>query len=68
MVHSSLLERVLKAPINLFFDVTPIGKILNRFSNDLNVLDGSLMDSICHFIGMLVNAVKIIAVISLASK
>jgi hypothetical protein len=34
-----MLAKVLRAPINLFYDVTPIGKILNRFSKDLQVMD-----------------------------
>lgn len=37
--HSDMIGRVLRAPINTFFDVTPIGRILNRFSKDLTVLD-----------------------------
>ena len=38
-MHNSLVTRVFRAPINLFFDVTPIGKILNRFSRDLGIID-----------------------------
>ena len=38
-MHNELIAYVFRAPINLFFDVTPIGKILNRFSKDLAVLD-----------------------------
>lgn len=34
-----MISKVLNAPINLFFDVTPTGTILNRFSKDLTVLD-----------------------------
>jgi len=39
ILHNKMLNKVLSAPINLFYDVTPIGKILNRFSKDLNVID-----------------------------
>ena len=39
VLHNSMLAKVLRAPINLFYDVTPIGKILNRFSKDLQVMD-----------------------------
>lgn len=28
-----------------FFDVTPIGRILNRFTSDINTLDGALQNS-----------------------
>lgn len=30
-----MLERVVSAPVNLYFDVTPIGRILNYFGTDL---------------------------------
>ena len=34
-----MLSRVLKAPVNLYFDKTPIGRILNKFSKDLNQVE-----------------------------
>jgi ABC-type multidrug transport system fused ATPase/permease subunit len=30
-LHRMLIKRVLRAPINTYFDVTPTGRILNRF-------------------------------------
>ncbi|EQC32278.1 hypothetical protein SDRG_10026 [Saprolegnia diclina VS20] len=41
-LHGRLLHRVLEAPVNTFFDVTPIGRILNRFSSDLDQVDSQL--------------------------
>ena len=38
-VHNMMMGFIFRAPINLFFDVTTIGKILNRFSRDLDVMD-----------------------------
>jgi len=35
-LHDNVLRAVLKAPVNIYFDVTPIGRILNRFSKDLD--------------------------------
>jgi len=41
-LHNELFRQVLRAPITLYFDVTPIGRILNRFSNDLDQVDAVL--------------------------
>lgn len=38
-VHQKMLEKTMNAPINLYFDKTPSGQILNRFSNDINNVD-----------------------------
>ncbi|KAG2916406.1 ABC transporter C family member 12 [Phytophthora cactorum] len=60
-LHNELFRRVLSAPINLYFDVTPVGRILNRFSNDLDQMDSvlpqhyqSLFQSLGVFVGCLV--------------
>ena len=33
-IHIAMLDRLVQAPINLFYDVTPLGRILNRLSKD----------------------------------
>jgi ABC-type multidrug transport system fused ATPase/permease subunit len=40
----SLLQRIAKAQ-SRWFDITPIGRILNRFTTDMNTLDGTLQNS-----------------------
>ncbi|XP_027537873.1 multidrug resistance-associated protein 7 isoform X2 [Neopelma chrysocephalum] len=41
VIHNRLLQRALKATVT-FFDTTPTGRILNRFSSDLSCVDESL--------------------------
>lgn len=41
-LHENMIVRILKAPINLFFDKTPSGIVLNRFSKDISKVDGQL--------------------------
>ncbi|GAB9477424.1 Abc transporter c family member 2, partial [Globisporangium polare] len=60
-IHDDLFRRVLNAPVNNYFDVTPVGRILNRFSNDLDQLDANLpqqyqnlFQSMVVFLGCLV--------------
>ena len=38
VIHVLLITRVLRAPM-AFFDTTPLGRILNRFSQDMNAVD-----------------------------
>ncbi|XP_077460374.1 ATP-binding cassette sub-family C member 10 isoform X2 [Stigmatopora argus] len=41
VIHDRLLDRVIKATVS-FFDTTPLGRILNRFSSDVYSVDDSL--------------------------
>uniref|UniRef100_A0A4W5PGS3 ATP-binding cassette sub-family C member 10 n=1 Tax=Hucho hucho TaxID=62062 RepID=A0A4W5PGS3_9TELE len=41
VVHNRLLDTVLKATVT-FFDTTPLGRVLNRFSSDLYSVDDTL--------------------------
>ncbi|XP_074640753.1 ATP-binding cassette sub-family C member 10-like [Tubulanus polymorphus] len=41
IIHSKLLMSILKAPMK-FFDTTPLGRIINRFSTDVYGIDDSL--------------------------
>jgi len=37
-----MLDRVMHAPVNLYFDVTPIGRILGNFNFNLQAVEGIL--------------------------
>ncbi|KAJ3110241.1 hypothetical protein HK100_003106, partial [Physocladia obscura] len=41
MLHEAALARVLRCPV-FFFDTTPLGRILNRFSRDVDAVDNSI--------------------------
>ncbi|CAI2361540.1 unnamed protein product [Moneuplotes crassus] len=46
ILHEGMLQRILLAPINLYFDKTPSGRILNRFSKDIDTTDYDLGDKL----------------------
>ena len=60
-----MLKRLLFAPINLYFDVTPSGVILNRFSKDLRVVEIELMDVILSQVGAFMGIVIGVVLVAL---
>lgn len=45
LLHNILLSNVLKCPMD-FFEITPTGRILARFSHDINTLDDRLINNL----------------------
>ncbi|KAA6399443.1 MAG: ABC transporter: Multidrug resistance-associated protein, ATP binding protein [Streblomastix strix] len=51
IIHSNLLKSVLKCP-NSFFDTTPLGRIINRFSGDMGMCDQTLLTNFIWVISL----------------
>ncbi|KAJ3409863.1 hypothetical protein HDU80_008933 [Chytriomyces hyalinus] len=45
VMHEKALERILDCPV-YFFDTTPVGRIINRFSADIDALDNSVASNL----------------------
>lgn len=61
-IHNSLLTNVLRSPME-FFDQTPIGRIINRFSKDVQAVDSDLPATLrafanCFF-GVLIHFIRV---------
>ncbi|KAL3103423.1 hypothetical protein niasHS_002609 [Heterodera schachtii] len=48
-LHEKMLRSILRSPI-AFFDITPLGRILNRFSKDVDNLDSAIPRSLSSFV------------------
>ncbi|KAL4146488.1 hypothetical protein PRNP1_012352 [Phytophthora ramorum] len=60
-IHHTLLHHVIKGTMR-FFDTTPVGRILNRFSNDMNTIDQKLNTAIVQFVTMLLALLSMLAI------
>ncbi|CAG8457297.1 10170_t:CDS:10, partial [Acaulospora morrowiae] len=62
-LHNAILDRVLFAKIR-FFDTTPIGRIMNRFSKDMETIDQNLSPVAMFLLYSCVATMSVIFVIS----
>ncbi|KAK0397409.1 hypothetical protein QR680_002116 [Steinernema hermaphroditum] len=60
-LHEGILINVLRSPMS-FFDVTPIGRILNRFGKDIDVMDSRIPQVVVTLVGTVVGALAIVAI------
>ena len=61
--HQSVLNAILRAPLQ-FFEKTPSGRIVNRMSNDVFVLDMDFYEYLDGWIVILCSIIAVVAVIS----
>jgi len=62
-LHSGMLDRIMHVPM-AFFDTTPLGRIVNRFSQDVYTIDEMIprtLSSLISCIGQVISTVLVIA-------
>ncbi|XP_049281513.1 multidrug resistance-associated protein 1-like isoform X2 [Anopheles funestus] len=64
--HDKMLESSLRMPMS-FFDTTPLGRIINRFSKDVDVVDNVLPVTIRAWLLFLFNVIGVFIVIAIST-
>lgn len=62
-IHNQLLSTVLRSTVR-FFDTTPLGRIINRFSKDIETIDGSLNGSLMTVLVYIANLIVAVGVVA----
>ncbi|XP_054864675.1 multidrug resistance-associated protein 4 isoform X1 [Amphiprion ocellaris] len=60
-LHNGMFNTILRTPVR-FFDINPIGRILNRFSKDIGQLDSNMPWTFVDFIQVFLQILGVIAV------
>jgi ABC-type multidrug transport system fused ATPase/permease subunit len=62
-IHSELLDRILRAKVR-FYDITPLGRIVNRFSSDLATIDQETAPALSFLLYSIVATLCVIMLVS----
>ncbi|CEP16804.1 hypothetical protein [Parasitella parasitica] len=62
-IHSELLNRILRAKVR-FYDITPLGRIVNRFSSDLATIDQETSPALSFLLYSIVATLCVIMLVS----
>ena len=65
-IHRKMLKNILRSPMS-FFDTTPLGRILNRFSEDIYTIDEIIPGSLRSFTFAIFSVISTILVIMIAT-
>eukprot|EP00117_Sycon_ciliatum_P046046 scpid33667/ scgid33028/ Multidrug resistance-associated protein 1; ATP-binding cassette sub-family C member 1; Leukotriene C(4) transporter len=66
VLHKEILSNILRSPMS-FFDTTPLGRIVNRFSKDIYTIDEVIPRSLRSFLMTFFNVISIMIVISIST-
>ncbi len=65
-LHSGMLKNILRSPMS-FFDTTPTGRILNRFSKDIYTIDVAMPMTLSDSLYCFFTVVSVLIVIMIAT-
>lgn len=65
-LHQEAIDGVMFAPTS-YFDTTPLGRILNRFSGDVETIDDSLRDNMASFVSQVFSLISVVFVLGFLS-
>ncbi|CAF1632625.1 unnamed protein product [Rotaria magnacalcarata] len=63
VLHNKMFQRIIHCPIS-FFDLNPIGRILNRFTKDMAIVDEELPTTIFDFLPCFFQVIGIMVLVS----
>ncbi|KAF0540786.1 P-loop containing nucleoside triphosphate hydrolase protein [Gigaspora margarita] len=66
-LYQTILHQVIRAPLR-FFDTTPVGRILNRFSKDFETIDSTLTSELTQFLVNVLMMLSTMAVLTVITK